>query len=312
MKIFIRYSARADLPKGMEAFYSPVDPNDPDGAHMWDGFEPDTGGLAIANVAKLQQDIKRLTADKARADQFAAKYRKKDSTDTYTPEEIEQLVQIAAQHAEDRGKTVDLDKIRKEVAAEIKGQSDQQVKAVQAQLETERKSTGYYRDRYRDRIRMTEAAAALAGLRPKAGLSELALERFARELDLEEYDTEDGQKDFRTRVKGPNGHRINAKGEPIQPKEHAEGEFVRQYAELFEPRDRQSGTGLSDTRNGNNAGNNGAGAGKGSGRFVMKQTDMLADTGAYRKQLQSVPKTDFLHIIGADGKIVDVRPGMGA
>ena len=307
MKLRIRYATKADLPKGFEAFYSPVDENNADGQQMFSGFESDPDGYALTNASQLQRDLKKLNADKARADQTLSRYRKPNSTDLRTPEEIEELERQAAELAELRGKTPDIDSIRKAAAAEVKQQMEAQLRALNAQLESERKAKAFYNERYKERIRMTEASQAMLGMQALPGLEEVALDRFAREIDLEEFDTEEGMKDYRSRIKGPNGHRIDAQGNPIAPSAYAKTEFRKKYASMFAPSDESVGTGHQGTKQKPPTG--GGAAGKGSGKFQMKSTDLLKNVGAYRDMLKTIPKDDFLQVVDDSGAIVDTKPG---
>lgn len=308
MKLRIRYTKKADVPAQFAQFYSPVDENDPDGVQMFSAFEPDPDGFALVNASKTQAELAKIQRDKQRQDATLAKFRKPNSTDLWTPEDIERLVQAEARLAELDGKTPDLDAIRKQVAADVSKEWTGKVTTAQQQLEAERKAAQAYRDMLRDTIRTNTATAALGDLRPKKGLAELAIERFAREIDLEEQAVEGSAVPrFVPRVRGPNGYRVDANGMPIDPKVFAKTEFLRSYGELFEPTDSRNGTGAAGS--GGGGGNNPRQGSKSSGRFTMTQDEMLRDTGAYRDRLRAVPATDALQITDQDGNVVREIPG---
>lgn len=313
-KIHIRYQSKGDVPANLAEFYSPIDPAKPDGPYVWSGFEPDPDGFALVNASKLQAELARLQADARRKDATLARFKKSDSDDLYSQEELSSMAAAITRVAELEGKVVNPDELRKQVAAELNRQFEAESKQLKAQLEAAKKESGHYQNQYVDKIRRTEAAAALAGFRPKKGLEEIAVERFMRDLDIVGQDDEaTGFKSFGSRVKGQSGHRLNANGEPMSPREYAK-EFVKSFGEMFEPSDSSTGTGhTGGGGGGGGAGANPPGGGKkGSGRFMMKQSEVLSNVGAYRDQLARTPKNDFLQIVNDQGQVVDARPGQGS
>lgn len=307
-KILIRYKSSSEIPKGFEDMYRPVDDAKPDGPQIWDGFEPDPDGYAVTQAGKTQAELARLRKAQERQQAALDRYKKKDQDDLWTPEEIEQAVQAAAQLAEIQGKQVDVADLRKQIAADIGAQFQQKERAIQAQLESTGKRASHFEEAYKQVILRNTATAALAKLpRPKKGLEEIAVDRFARELELEAIDQDGGFPQYVPRVRGPNGHRIDANGEPIPPDRYAESEFGRAFAELFEPAERRNGTG---TGTGDQAGRQTGTTGRqGSGRYQIRQSETLSDTGRYRDLIKSTPDSDFVQVLDDQGKVIATRPG---
>lgn len=319
MKIHIRYAKKSELPKGLEQLYGPVDPAEPDGPHIFSAFEADPDGYALLNVSQTNAELKALRtakADKDRQDKVLAKYRKQGTTELWSPEEIASLEQKIAEMTATLGKTPDVEKLTKQLAEQYEKQWEAKVKGASTMTEREKARADFYRDQYRNRLRATAAAEALQGLQAKDGLADIALDTFANHIELEEVKpkTDDGFPDFAPRVRGKDGsYRVNAKGEPITPREFAEGEFVRQRAELFKPRDGKAGTGFPGSGAGGGGGGQGGGGGDpkhGSGKFKIKRSEMLQDGGAFRRLREQAPSTDMVQVLNEDGSLDSVIPGL--
>ncbi len=310
MKLHVRYPSRGEVPKGHEDQYSPIDETKPDGPQIWTGFEPDPDGYALVNASKLNADLARLQADKVRADATNARYRKGNSKELWTPEEIAALEQMRGEYEALRGKVPDADAIRRQTAAELTQQHAVALKALETRLQSEGEVTSWWRQEHEQMMRQQAARAALSALpRPKKGLENIPVDLLARDIELvgTPVDGDERRLRYSPRIKGPNGPRVNARGEPISPEEYAKSEFIRVYGEMFEATDQRNGTGARGS-DGGNMPRQPQGS-KGSGRFQLKQSDVLQDVGKLREGLKTVPKTDMLQIVDDAGQIVDARQG---
>src|SRR5688572_22227849 len=328
-KFFIRYAKKADVPADRVAFYQPINPNEPDGPQIWSAFEPDPDGFALIKAGDLQRQLKEHETTSTRRNQQLQAYRKNkgdEKSELYSPDEIEQMVQQLAQLKEAAGKQVNVDDLRKQVHAELQAQFATKEKGHSTVLDTVRKELGWYRDQYKTGKRRGLASELMHYLpKPKPGLEEVALNLLMQEIDFEDVAPAEGKNpfiDYAPRMRGPNGFRLDSNtGQPIDPKAHVTGEFLRQYGQMFEPRTGTNGTGVQNSNNapgggGGGQGGQGGGKGKGSGKFTMKRSEVSQDAGAYGRMLKSVPSGDYLQIVDdvagspTNGQVIESMQGM--
>lgn len=325
-KFHIRYAKKADIPADRVEYYQPLNPAEPDGAHIWSGFEPDPDGFALVKAGDLQRQLLAATNDATRRNQQLQGYRKKkddDKSELYSPEEIEAAFAEIARLKEAAGKQPNAEDLRKQIHTELSTQFTTKERGHATVLEALRAELGFYRDAYKSGKGRALAAELMHHLpKVKPGLETVALDLLVQDILFEDVPPTEGKNkyvDYEPRMRGPNGFRLDSNtGKPIDPKAYATGDFLRQYGQMFEPRQGTNGTGVQNSPHGGGGGGGGGQGGgdgkwKGSGNHKMKRSEMVNDVGAYQRKLKSVPQGDFLQIVNdGDGVVAGEVPGQAA